>query len=328
MKKIRKISALLMALCMVLCVGAAAFTAGAVDTVRYSDAPYVLITKAYNLEGSGISPAETFTLEQIGDGVVADGEAKTAPALGTITGASFDEGDASANGTEARIRVDLPEYDRVGVYEYTLREVAGTTAGVTYYANDIKLVVTVINDDATGKLRIAAVHTESVGEAKNDRFANTYSAGTLNITKTVTGNLGDRTRYFKFTVTLTGERGKNYRETYAVSGGSYENNPTAVVIGEAATFYLKHDETLSIENLPYGVTYTVEEDTPDDYTLTAEGASGTIGAASADAAFTNNKGGTPDTGIMLDSIPYIAILLLVAVGAFVLIARKRSAEDC
>ena len=328
MKNTKKIIALILTAIMTLALSVSVFAADdGFGGIRYSDEASVVITKVYRLEGAGKSPAETFTLEQVGDGIVKDGEAESAPALGTVTGASFEEGAATANGTEAQITVALPEYDHVGVYEYTLREVAGTTAGVTYYGNDIRLTVTVINDDETGRLRIAAVHTESVGEEKNDTFTNTYSAGTLQIKKTVTGILGDKTRYFRFTVTLNGEEGKTYNDTYAVGETSYAENPTEIKIGETATFYLKHDETLAIENLPYGVSYTVEEDTPDDYTVTMTASEGVIGAASVTASFTNNKGGTPDTGISLDSLPYVAILVLAVAGSAFMIARKYTRRD-
>ena len=45
----------------------------------------ITVTKVYSLVGTGSSPDETFTLEQVGDGVVKKGGATTAPALGTIT---------------------------------------------------------------------------------------------------------------------------------------------------------------------------------------------------------------------------------------------------
>lgn len=121
----------------------------------------ITIRKDYKLIGAGSSPAETFTLEQSG-GRVIDGDAQFAPALGAITGAGFEEGAAADPAASGTITVTLPQYDSVGIYEYTLIEKAGTTAGVAYYGNAIKLVVTVINGD-DGKLRVAAVHTESEG---------------------------------------------------------------------------------------------------------------------------------------------------------------------
>ena len=161
-------------------------TTGSSTTATYTDQSTVTIKKKYTLIGAGTSPAETFTLAQVGNGRVTDGEATEAPALGTITGAKFAEGAATVDGTTGDITVALPNYDKVGVYEYTLKEVAGTTAGVAYYPDNIRLVVTVINGE-DGKLRIAAVHVESEG-AKSNTFPNTYSAGSLKVTKTVKGN--------------------------------------------------------------------------------------------------------------------------------------------
>lgn len=283
----------------------------------------VTIHKVYKLENAGTkSPAETFTLEQVDKGVVKDGEAKTAPDLGTITGAKFDDGAATISGTTGDITVALPEYTNVGVYEYTLKEVAGTTAGVTYYDKGIKLVVTVVNDN-NGKLRIAAVHTESTGEAKSDNFPNTYKAGELDVSKTVTGNLGDKNKYFEFKVTLTGEEGKTYRDSYAVTGGSNTANPSTIKIGEETTFLLKHGDTITIANLPYGVKYTVTETAAEGYTTEKTGDTGEINAADQAAKFTNTKEGSIDTGVVLNNMPYILVLAVLAAGVAVFIIRKR-----
>lgn len=284
----------------------------------------VTIHKVYKLENAGTtSPEETFTLVQDGPGAVKDGEAEAAPALGTITGATYKEGAATVSGTTGDITVALPEYTNVGVYEYTLKEVAGKTAGVTYYDKGIKLVVTVVNDN-NGKLRIAAVHTESTGEAKSDKFPNTYKAGELDVSKTVTGNLGDKNKYFEFTVTLTGEKGKTYADSYAVTGGSADaKNPTTIAVGVPTKFNLKHGDTITIANLPYGVEYTVTETAAEGYTTEKTGADGTINAADQTAAFTNNKAGSVDTGVVLNNMPYILVLAVLAAGVAVFIIRKR-----
>lgn len=326
MKRVKQLFACLLALTMMFGLSATAFARESGTTP--TDQETVTIKKVYKLVGQGTSPAETFTLEQVGNGIVTDGEATSAPHLGTITGAAFAEGAATVDGTTGNITVALPEYTSVGVYEYTLEEVAGTTAGVNYYGKNIKLVVTVVNGN-DGKLRIAAVHTEAVGEAKNDSFTNTYSAGTLNVSKTVKGNLGDKDKYFEFKVTLTGETGKTYGASYAVSGGSNTANPKTIKIGEGeeATFLLKDGETISIANLPYGVTYTVTETAVGGYTTTKTGDTGTINAADQTAAFTNTKTGDIDTGVYLDNLPYILVFAGVLAIAAVFVVRRRRFED-
>ena len=316
----KKFLAILLAAMMLLSVASVAMA----DEPTYTDVISVTIHKAYKLIGEGTSPAETFTLEQVGDGEVTDGEATTAPALDTITGAAFAEGAATADGATADIIIQLPSYEHVGVYEYTLREVVGATAGVTYRTADIKLVVTVVEEN--GLKRIAAVHTESEG-TKSDTFENTYSAGKLNVTKTVTGNLGDKTKYFEFKVTLTGESGKTCGASYAVTGGSYADNPTSIEIGEETTFYLKDGDTITIENLPYGVSYTVTETEAEGYTTTQTDDTGTISAAAQTADFINNKTGEIDTGVVLDTLPYVLVLAVVGAAVIAMIAKKRNAED-
>ena len=313
----KKFVAILLTLMLVLGIGAA------VADTPTTDKETVTIKKVYKLVGAGTSPAETFTLKQVGDGSVKDGDATSAPALGTITGATFAEGAAIANGATGEITVALPEYTSVGVYEYTLQEVAGTTAGVTYYGETIKLVVTVVNG-TDGNIRVAAVHTESEGEVKSDKFENTYSAGTLNVSKTVTGNLGDKSKYFEFEVILTGEEGKDYGESYVVSGGSKDaNNPASIKLGEKTTFKLKHGDTLSIANLPYGVSYTVTEAAAADYETTKTGDTGSINAATQTAAFTNTKNGEIDTGVTTENLPYVLLIgFVVLAGAALLIKRK------
>lgn len=339
----KKFLSILLAVMLLLSISSVAMA----DTTTYQDMTYVTVTKVYKLTNSDtISPAETFTLEQVDDGTVTSGDADSAPALGTITGAYFAQGAATTNGATAQITIALPQYEKVGVYEYVLREVIPTTptAGVTYRPNNetIKLVVTVINDETTGKLRVAAVHTEtnpvsgSYGVApKSDRIQNTFSAGNLQISKTVTGNLGDKTKYFEFKVTLTGENGKAYAESYAVTGGSYNQNPTTIALGTETTFLLKHGDTITISNLPYGVKYTVTETSVDDYMTTIKlnnedatvVTNADVDSATETAAFTNEKTGDVDTGISLDSLPYVLMLAVAGAGLVLMIARKRRVQD-
>lgn len=327
----KKFVSILLVLVLMMSLSVAAFAEGTTDQgTTPTDQENVIIKKEYKLAGAGTSPEETFTLKQVGK-TVTQSEATEAPDLGTITGALFGAGAATVNGATGDITVALPAYDHVGVYTYILKEIDDNkTAGVTYYGNEIKLVVTVINN-GNGKLRIATVHTESAGETKSDKFTNTYSAGTLNVSKTVEGNLGDKGKYFEFKVTLTGETDKNYGESYAVSGGSNASNPTSIKIGEETTFLLKNGDTISIENLPYHVSYTVTETAADGYTTTVNGTAGNtitseISAAAQTASFTNTRVGEIDMGVSMDSLPYILMLVVVGAAVVVIATRKKGEQ--
>lgn len=314
-----------------LAMGVSVMPAFAASGETYADMDSVVIKKNYELANEGtFSPAETFSFDIEADNVTDASDDITPenmpmPTIGTV---SCLRGEAGSTTKTKEIKIDLPEYDSVGVYTYIIHEVAGHSAGVTYYGDAILLRVTVIEQD--GKLRIAAVHTEdpeSTGEGKKDDFDNLYSAGKLEVHKDVEGIMGNKDKYFEFTVQLTGEEGKTYQDSYAITGGSYDANPDSIEIkpGETteATFYLKDGDTIHIENLPYGVEYQVSETPVADYVTTETGTEGEVDEVVEQASFTNTKGGTVDAGVALESAPYLFTLTGAAGVGLLLTLRRR-----
>lgn len=318
-------------LSIALAMGVSVMPAFAASGETYADMDSVVIKKNYELANEGtFSPAETFSFDIEADNVTDASDDITPenmpmPTIGTV---SYLRGEAGSTTKTKEIKIDLPEYDSVGVYTYIIHEAAGDSAGVTYYGDAILLRVTVIEQD--GKLRIAAVHTEdpeSTGEGKRDDFDNLYSAGELEVHKDVEGIMGNKEKYFEFRVQLTGEEGKTYQDSYAITGGSYDANPASIEIkpGETteATFYLKDGDTIHIENLPYGVEYKVSETPVADYVTTETGTEGEVDEAVEQANFTNTKGGTVDAGVVLDSAPYLFTLTGAAGVGLLLTLRRR-----
>lgn len=360
--KLKKFFAGVLAAAMMLTVGAtAAFAVNPPTT--YQDQSEVKIYKHYGLEGNGTSPEETFYLVQANKQVLTgDISAEDVPNLIELTtkpdGANgyyvasvkFDEGGAKASETEnvGAFVVKLPTYDHVGKFEYTLQEVAGNTAGVTYRLDTIKLVVSVIND---GTIRVAGVHTENEGGQKSSSFSdNKYAANTLTVSKYVSGNMGDKNTYFQFELSLepgTANGRKNFAESYAIDYAKATSNKNTTknisVNGTSVKFWLKSGESISIANLPEGVEWTVNELDADGkavangatnglYTVSVDGATGSIVAAGASdtsnkASFTNTHEGTPDMGVILDNAPYIAMLAIVAIGGVALMLNKRRRDE-
>lgn len=329
--KVEKLLAGVISISLAMGVNVMPAFAAQVQDSPYEDMSRVYLTKNYELANEGtISPAETFEFTIERDNVTDAGDNVTPenmplPTIGTV---DYAQGDAGSANKTRQIEIQLPKYDSVGVYTYIIHEAAGDSAGVTYYGDAILLRVTVIEQD--GKIRIAAVHTEdpeSTGEGKKDDFDNLYSAGELEVHKDVEGIMGNKDKYFEFTVQLTGEEGKTYQDSYAITGGSYDANPDSIKIrpGETtkATFYLKDDDTIHIENLPYGVEYKVSETPAADYVTTETGTEGKVDEAVEQAAFTNTKGGTVDAGVVLDSAPYLFTLTGAAGVGLLLTLRRR-----
>ena len=141
------------------------------------------------------------------------------------------------------------------------------------------------------------------------------SAAAVRIEKLVAGALGDRDREFGFT----------YK------------------IGDAATveFTLKHNDEYTIENVPLGSTVTVTEQdcSQSGYTTSyqidgADKQNGrtaefTVSENGNAVVFTNFKDVNPDTGVALDSLPYVLILLAAAAGSAVFLIRRcrKNRED-
>lgn len=330
----KKLLTILLALTMVFSMAAVSFA----DTnTEHTDMSTVTITKNYEATNTGTtSPAETFkfTIENTSVTDAATGVTKENMPTPTISNVQYTAGDAGKDNAKSKeIIVTLPtNYTSVGIYTYTIKEAAGDTAGVTYRNEPITLKVTVIQQNSK-LVRIARVYAGENG-AKSSGITNTYSAGSLEVTKEVTGLLGDTSKEFDVTVTFTAPIGKTVGEAISYRDGDADKTiaTTDWKDGEAkAVITLKHDETVTFTNVPYGVTYKVVEN---DYTGSDKYETPTyvysdennkkIDTLQDTVKITNNKNGNIDTGLILNNGIYVAILAIVlaAVAAFVIRRRK------
>ena len=231
-------------------------------------------------------------------------------------------------------------------------------------------------------------NTEGQNDKKVADIQNKYYAGSLNITKKVTGNAGDKNELFQVTVTFKNESKANmksditYKNFYKADGtqtiaATSLGWTDEVVTSDTATihtnetievkFYVKDDTTVTFDNIPYGVTYTITETQPSDdkYThtfahenadvtvtfdgvsLAADGvtaentdtsktaaekwneakATGSISDDSDTVTITNNKTSVIDIGVMISDAPYVALLLLIGIVVVVFIRKKSIIEE-
>lgn len=333
---------------LVLSMSTVAFAATTDEEGNFVDESTITITKNYLNPNAGVSPAETLNFEIKADSVsdAAEGVTKENMPVPTVRTIAYAEGDAGkvviADGTidyvlTKDIVVDLPEYTSVGVYTYIINEKAGNYAGVTYYTSDIKLVVTVIQDQ-TDKIRVASVHTEGNNEAKSDKFDNVYESGSLTVNKQVTGNLGDQTKEFTVKVVFTAPDGEKVgAPIYCMDGTVDKTIAAGWTDSKEVEITVTHDETVTFTNIPEGVTYTVTENDyeADGYKTSyvfsdsnKKVDSGIEGENLDTVVITNDKTTEVDTGITLDSAPYMLMLVIAAAGImFFMAKRRRYTED-
>lgn len=159
------------------------------------------------------------------------------------------------------------------------------------------------------------------------------ASANLTVTKTVTGKLGDTNKAFTFTITKDGKPVNNITEDNieARDGAQWLNDGNG-------KFTLKDGASIIFKNLPsgqykvveddyigekYETSYVVDSGTPEN----GQEATVTIGTDAKRIDFTNHRNLEPDLGVLLDTLPYIVILAVVAGGVALLMLRKHRKED-
>lgn len=161
------------------------------------------------------------------------------------------------------------------------------------------------------------------------------ASANLTVSKTVTGKLGDTNKAFTFTITKADGTAANITDTNIEIS---EADRAKVEWKGNGQFTLKDGASIIFKNLPsgqykvvednysgekYETSYVVDSGTPEN----RREASVTIGTDAKTIAFTNNCTLQPDLGVLLDTLPYIVILAVVAGGVALLMLRKRHKED-
>mgnify|MGYP000040095030 CR=1 FL=1 len=159
------------------------------------------------------------------------------------------------------------------------------------------------------------------------------ASANLTVTKTVTGKLGDTNKAFTFTITKADGASANIIDANVEIS---EADRAKVEWKGNGQFTLKDGASITFKNLPsgeykviedsythYETSYVVDSKTPEN----GQEARVTIGTDAKTLAFTNHCTLKPDTGVLLDTLPYIVILAVVAGGVALLMLRKHRKED-
>lgn len=163
------------------------------------------------------------------------------------------------------------------------------------------------------------------------------ASANLTVTKTVTGKLGDTNKAFTFTITKADGTAVNIaRANIEIS----DADSTKVEWKDNGQFTLKDRASITFKNLPSGEYKIVEDDYIGEkyetsWQIGTDGkvyeknrtATVTIGTTEQTVHFTNHRTLEPDLGVLLDTLPYIVILAVVAGGVALLMLRKHRKED-
>lgn len=326
-KMVRKLTALFVAGTMMAAMGTTAMAA--------ENPTNLTITKELIKEVNAYAPNTEFQFSIVpgAAGVTEDGMPITA---GPEGGVSFAGGNDSVKFTDGvgqgsmeqtlSLVVNNGSFSAPGIYRYTVSEVKGNYEGVQYDETTKNFDVYVNSD---GDVYAYTFTDAGAEDGKDDGvFTNKYDENTglgdLKITKEVTGNQGNKSQEFTFTIGVDGADGEQYHVVY----GS-ENTVVELNSGETKEIQLSDGETATIYGLSASDEYTVTED---DYssqgydTTINEQDTNTVTGTLSDAKeikVVNDKEATTPTGIVTDIAPYVIMVAAAVVLGFAFL-RKRS----
>ena len=226
------------------------------------------------------------------------------------------------------------EYSVIGEYRYSIRQIAGKLMGVTYDDDPFVFCVLVgYSDDGSIGVVASGAGSDGTGGGKKIGFENIYRTGTLNVTNTVEGNIGDRDKDFAITVTFSIPEESSIESpiTYSVPG---VDSPQTIAVDAwqtsgsnkttSVTIHLKSSQSATFSNVPAGVSYTVSPTQAEGYKQTVSPGPGTITAGSgASAGVTNEMNGSLNAGIVYRTTGTMIVFAAAVIGLLALLRGKR-----
>ena len=233
---------------------------------------------------------------------------------------------------------------------YTLTESAESATG---YDTTVQVDDGTAIGGRTTTVTVGASNTED--NPVSVVFTNTLKTYSLTVEKQIAGNMADSQKDFTFTAKLLkpqsgeGDSGEEIL-TYVDSGLNFTNVGLTPSGANGVTFKLKANEFITLNGIPYGYSVSVTESGTAGYTVktsqdggsnwstpTAAGADGsaTVGPFTYDAnvqpkvIFKNTNNATIDTGVTLDFLPYVLLILGVGVvvALWLVMSAKKRKDD-
>lgn len=163
------------------------------------------------------------------------------------------------------------------------------------------------------------------GKASTADVVNTYNPShKVTVKKTVKGNQGDKTKQFKFQMSITGN-GVPGNLAYAKNGKA----GSVAVKNGIAEFTLGHKDVIVFKEVPEGVEYAVTEldGESNGYTVESKNASGTLNKDT-EISFVNTKDVGVPTAAMTNTGAIAGVVMAGVIGimAIVILKRKKRSE--
>lgn len=237
------------------------------------------------------------------------------------------------NGPYGKVSFKELTFTDPGTYVFKVMEEEGKDPQITYDKEPITVTVEIEESEEHNVLFKKSITYEKGGKKTTDMglFTNYYSEAPvvvpkhkLTIRKEVTGDIGDKGKYFRFKLSLKDSKGQ------PISSVKADDGLELVYKDGVYNFNLKHDQYVSLVDLPQGYSYEITEEDAEGYQVTVDDqpspdakAVGTDIKADKEVKFVNHKELVPATGVVSDSAPYLYLLSLCLLPLLIWIVKKR-----
>lgn len=329
-----------------MCMGTSVFAAAQVGSGTENNPADADITKKLKIADGIAVPDTEFTFDFTK--VTAD-----APDIGSRT-VSYSGADTIQENVAEKAAENIFEdvtFPHAGEFEYTLREQTGDADvgnGTMSYDDSVYTIRVYVKNMADGELYISDITAEKEGGKKEEiDFVNTFRKDTsLTVKKITEGGMADKTKKFRFTINFT-QASTCDEDSFASGSMNYE-------YGKDYPFELSDGESLTFGSVPAGTRYCVTEaGAADGYTpevvvvengveseavsagetesLSSTAVNGgglnLAGEGTNTVTFTNTYEDIVITGVIVDNLPFV-LMILTAIGGFagcVVIKRRKVA---
>lgn len=336
------------------------------DVKEITEVPFV---KTVTTDGKTFAPSTEFTFELVSGAAVTEMDAMAGVDGGIEIDGTFvfapDESDLLTDAIKrpGTIKVNLDKFDTVGAYHYVVKEVVPVSEddkypGVVYDENVYHIYVTILTKD-DGTLYCGGIKTtandsdEKSANGAGLEFVNNYGKDDegggdkdkvhdVTVTKKVTGNKGDKTKDFEFTLEVAPDVEKEWFNCVITRADGTEESKILKSEAGKLTVTLKDGESVKVYGLTKGDALTVLENSKyqdeEGYTVTtsvdgqdAQKAAGVtelkVEKDGTLVTVENNKVVDIATGVALTFGPYAIMVMIAGVFATMFLRKKNSLEE-
>lgn len=204
-------------------------------------------------------------------------------------------------------------------FDITLKN-AGTNTDIDSDAYGVKNSSDIVDRAYIGSIKLDSADkmVDYLYESTHNDVGLSYRLGSITVSKTVAGTIGDKTKDFTFQLKMTGNIPAEIPYTKGTKTG------TLKVTDGAAEFTLSHGENIVLSKIQIGTAYEITEvdGASNGYAVESTNSSGTL-TEDTNVSFTNTRNGTVPTAAHTNILISIGVFATALAGLFWYLRKRK-----